>query len=50
MQVYISGINKSSDFNEDLVLKDKDMSKVLMNCHSTVRENVALYTVSAIYK
>jgi hypothetical protein len=48
MEVYICAINKSSDFNEDLGLKGKDMSKVLMKCHSTVRGNLALYTVSAI--
>jgi len=50
MQVHICAINKRSDFNEDLGLKGKDMSKVVMKCHSTFRGNVALYTVSAIYK
>jgi hypothetical protein len=36
MEVYIGAFYKISDFNEVLGLKGKDMSKVLMKCHSTV--------------
>jgi len=49
MEVYIGAIYKSSDFNQVLGLKGKDMSKVLMKCHSIVRGYVALYTVGVIY-